>query len=102
MKKTIVATTAVILILFIIILACLTSYTQSTHAVHKTLEISGDNQQAMSVETTENGEKNPRVEERTLHTTKTIASTMHKKRRYSNEIQPSSESSANINQDGNA
>ena len=34
--------------------ACLTSYTQ---LIHETSEISDDNQQATSVETTENGEK---------------------------------------------
>jgi hypothetical protein len=57
MKKTILAITAAMLILSIIISACLVSHIQSINVVHGTSEISDENQQATSVETTEDGEK---------------------------------------------
>jgi cell division protein FtsL len=57
MKKTILAVTAIILILSIIISACSTSYNQSINIVRKPSEIPDENQQATSVETTENDEK---------------------------------------------
>lgn len=57
MKKIILAITATTLILSIIISACLISHTQSINVVHETSEIPDENQQATSVETTENDEK---------------------------------------------
>ena len=54
MKKTILAIIAVMLIIFAMSSACLTSYTQSTR---ETLENSDDNQKAMNTETIEDGEK---------------------------------------------
>ncbi len=57
MKKTILATAAAMLTLSIIISACMASHVQSINVVHETSEISDRNQQATSVETTENGEK---------------------------------------------
>ena len=57
MKKTILAVTAVILILSITISACSTSHNQPINVVREPSEISDENQQATSVETTENGEK---------------------------------------------
>ncbi len=57
MKKIILAITATTLILSIMISACLISHTQSINVVHETSEISDENQQATSLETTENDEK---------------------------------------------
>lgn len=57
MKKIILAITATTLILPIIISACLISHIQSINVVHETSEISDENQQATSLETTENDEK---------------------------------------------
>lgn len=57
MKKTISAVTAVILILSIIISAWSTSHNQSINVVREPSEISDENQQAISAEITENGEK---------------------------------------------
>jgi len=57
MKKTILAIIAAILILSIIISTCLTSHTRSINVVHEPSEISDENQQATSVETTREGEE---------------------------------------------
>lgn len=57
MKKTILAITAVMLILSIMISAYPTTHTQPINTLHETPDISDQNQQATSVETIENGEK---------------------------------------------
>ena len=59
MKKTILTITAAAFILFTIISTCSTSYTQSTHPMHKTPEFSDDDQQASSAEITENNKEPP-------------------------------------------
>lgn len=57
MKKIILAITTTTLILSIIISTCSISHIQSISVVHETSEISDENQQATSLETTENDEK---------------------------------------------
>ena len=63
MKKATLAIIATILLLSAIISTCLTSYTQSINVVHEPSEASDVNQQAMNVESTENGEKSQDVGE---------------------------------------
>lgn len=101
MKKTIlVLTAAIMLIVLSISSACLTSYTQ---LIHETPEISDDNQQATSLETTENGEKSQ--ESIGINASRNQAYNINDAKEaenlQSNTSNEPSESSTNISQDEN-